>query len=99
MGTSAVKLAFCLLAGVLYQVSPAWAQRPGLIVVEDRGGDSALPYYKVFENAGKMPSGASRQAVPPALPIYQVAGKTKLRTMPQTESGMPQPEPPRQFGR
>jgi len=94
MDTPAVKLGFCLMASLYLLAFPASAHT--LIVVEDRGGEPALPFYKVFKNAGRMPSQASRQAVPPSLLIYQTQRQEKSRTLPQFDAGMP--HPPRKAG-
>jgi integrating conjugative element protein (TIGR03765 family) len=76
----------CLLAASTFLAGLAWAQETSLIVVEDRGGDSALPYYQTLRNSNKIPGGASRQIAPPARStIYQPSE----RTTPQGEAAMP----------
>jgi len=90
MGTSAVKLAFSLLATLFFVASPSWAQKQPLIVVDDRGGDSAFPYYKPFQDAGMMQGGASRQAAPHAPLIHRSATGQMHQRMPQVGVEMPQ---------
>jgi integrating conjugative element protein (TIGR03765 family) len=80
-----------VMAGLLLLTSLAWAQVPGrasLIVVEDRGGDSALPYFRSLQNDGKIPGRASWQAAPPALSISPRPLGTHQKFVPKTRAAM-----------
>jgi integrating conjugative element protein (TIGR03765 family) len=86
MDTPAVSRIFCGLAEFAFLTATAWAKKPDLIVVEDRGGDSALPYYQRLRNSNRIPAGASRQIAPPTQStIYQPS----VRTTPQVEAAKP----------
>jgi|GEM_PF-55450 len=85
MGTPTLNRTLCLLA--FFMTATAWAQTSPLIVVEDRGGDSALPYFQRLRNTNRMPPGALRQVAPPVLPGHPSV-VANGRTMPQFDAAM-----------